>query len=119
MTPGYQNFTAWKKSMELVKAVYVLTSKFPKNEIYGLISQMQRCAVSIPSNIAEGYRRGSKPEFMRFLRIAYGSGGELETQLQIVGMLNFVSVKEAQGVTSLLDEVMKLLNTMIKNPKIS
>ena len=80
---------------------------------------MQRSAVSIPSNIAEGYRRGSKQEFAHFLRISYGSGGELETQIKIAQMLYLPDNKDTNYADELLNEVMKLLNVMIKNPKIS
>ncbi len=69
--------------MSLVVEVYKLTKELPKSEVYGLASQMTRAAVSIPSNIAEGYRRGTKNEFHHFLTISYGSGAELETQLEI------------------------------------
>jgi len=103
--------------MDLVKIIYLLTATFPKSEMYSLTSQMQRSAVSIPSNVAEGYRRGSHAEFTRFLRIAYGSGGELETQIKIASMLEFGNKKIIDEAQYLLDEVMRLLNTMIKNSK--
>jgi four helix bundle protein len=78
---GYEKLIVWRKSMQLVREVYNLTRNFPKSETFGLTSQMNRAAVSIPSNIAEGYRRGSKKEFTHFLRNSYGSGAELETQV--------------------------------------
>jgi len=77
--------------MDLVVEIYKLTDRFPKSEIYGLISQMRRCAVSIPSNIAEGRKRGSRKEYHHFLTISYGSGAELETQLEIAERLKFNS----------------------------
>ncbi len=110
---GYRALTVWKKSIELVILVYKLTEDFPKSEIYGLISQMRRCAVSIPSNIAEGSRRKSKKDFTHFLTIAFGSGSELETQLEIVRKLPFGQMLDYSKIESLLSEVMKMLNKMI------
>jgi len=103
--------------MELVVAVYELTEKFPKSEIYGIISQMRRAAVSIPSNIAEGRRRGSKKDFRQFLIIAYGSGAELETQIEIAKRLSFCEKLDYNKVDSLLVEVMKMLNKMLSSLK--
>ncbi len=101
--------------MSLVIAVYALTEHFPKSELYGLSSQMRRCAVSIPSNIAEGRRRGHKAEFRQFLYIAYGSGAELETQLEITQRLNFGKELDRETATNLLIKIMKMLNAMLEN----
>ena len=103
----------WQKAMDLVVAVYVLTDLFPKNELYGLISQIRRCSVSIPSNIAEGRRRGSKKDYQHFLIIAYGSGAELETQIEISKRLSFGKNLEYTKADALLNEVMRMLNKMI------
>jgi len=105
----------WQKSIELVGEIYKLTSEFPKSEIYGLMSQMRRSAVSVPSNIAEGYRRGSKSDFRRFLSIAFGSGAELETQIEIAKMQNYLSVDNYYKIDKMLEEIMKMLNKMISN----
>jgi len=91
---SYKDLIVWQKAMDLVVAVYVLTDLFPKNELYGLISQIRRCSVSIPSNIAEGRRRGSKKDYQHFLIIAYGSGAELETQIEIAKDLRFIKEVE-------------------------
>ncbi|GAJ04402.1 unnamed protein product, partial [marine sediment metagenome] len=80
--------------MELVVEIYKLTDKFPRSELYGLTSQKRRAAVSIPSNIAEGYVRKHRQEYIQFLRIAFGSGGELETQVIIAKRLKFASTKD-------------------------
>ncbi|PIR88665.1 MAG: four helix bundle protein [Candidatus Harrisonbacteria bacterium CG10_big_fil_rev_8_21_14_0_10_44_23] len=80
---SYKDLIVWQKSMNLVTEIYKLSKTFPKSEIFGLTSQIKRSAVSIPSNIAEGSRRGSKKNFRHFLLNAYGSGAELETQLDI------------------------------------
>lgn len=87
----YQNLIAWQKSMNLVEKVYSLTSTFPTKEQYGLTSQINRCAVSIPSNIAEGAGRNSKGEFNQSLGIATGSLFELHTQLLISSRVKYVS----------------------------
>ena len=79
----HKKLDVWKYSMDLVVHVYKITSNFPKSEVYGLTSQMRRCAVSVPSNIAEGAARNSNKEYNRFLAIALGSLSELETQLLI------------------------------------
>ena len=99
--------------MDIVSEVYVITEKFPKGEIFGLVSQMRRCAVSIPSNIAEGRMRGTDKEFKQFLRIAYGSGSELNTQLEIAKRIGLISTELFQGIEGRLEEVMKMLNVFI------
>ena len=109
---SYQNLIVWQKAMNLVVAIYKLTDKFPKSEIYGLTSQMRRAAISIPSNIAEGRRRGHKKEFLHFLLNAYGSGAELETQLAIAKRIPKLKDLECDRTESLLEEVMKMLNTI-------
>jgi four helix bundle protein len=111
---SYRDLVVWKKATELVIQIYELTEKFPRSEIYGLTSQMRRTAISIPSNIAEGRRRGSKKEFLRFLLNAYGSGAELETQLEIAKKLSKTKNLDYNKVCSLLEEIMKMLNRMIK-----
>src|SRR3989344_1371719 len=107
---SYKDLIVWQKAMDLVVAVYVLTDLFPKNELYGLISQIRRCSVSIPSNIAEGRRRGSKKDYQHFLIIAYGSGAELETQIEISKRLSFGKNLEYTKADALLNEVMRMLN---------
>lgn len=98
--------------MDLVVEIYKLTEGFPKTEQYGIISQMRRAAVSIPSNIAEGRRRGSKKEFKQFLIIAYGSGAELETQIEITKRLNYADPTKYKNIDSLLSETMRMLNKL-------
>ena len=99
--------------MELVVEACNLTSKFPVEEKYGLISQIRRCSVSIPSNIAEGKRRGTYKEFRRCLLISFGSGSELETQIEIGKRLYYAKPEDYLEIESLLPEVMKILNKMI------
>ena len=116
---GYKDLIVWQRAIELVVAVYALTESFPKEEVYGLTSQMRRAAVSIASNIAEGRMRGTKKDFTNFLRIAFGSGAELETQVVVAKLLSKTKGSQYASVDSLLEEVMKMLNVMLKklNPK--
>ena len=111
---SYKDLIVWQRSIELVIAVYELTEDFPKEELYGLTSQMRRAAISIPSNIAEGRFRGTKKDFLQFLRIAYSSGAELETQLEIAKRLRQTKDFDYSKVDSLLLEIMKMLNTIIR-----
>jgi four helix bundle protein len=84
---SYKDLIVWQKAKDLAVLVYELTEEFPRSELYGLTSQMRRAVISIPSNIAEGRRRGHKKEFLHFLLNAYGSGAELETQIEIAKQL--------------------------------
>lgn len=109
---SYKDLTVWQKSMSLTTTVYEVTNRFPKEETYGIVSQMRRCAVSIPSNIAEGSRRRGN-DTKQFLRIAYGSGAESETQIEISRRLEFLSETSSKQLSECLTEVMKMLNVMI------
>ncbi len=108
----YKDLIVWQKSMELVTTIYKLTENFPRGELYGLVSQMRRSAVSIPSNIAEGRRRSTRKDYRQFLIIAYGSGAELETQIEIAKRLLFGKDLDHSKADGLLDEVMRMLNKM-------
>lgn len=110
---SYKELVVWKKSVEIVIEMYELTEDYPKSELYGLTSQMRRAAVSIPSNIAEGRRRGTRKDFRHFLLLAYGSGAELETQIEISKRLPFGNGLNFSQVEALLGEVMRMLNAMI------
>ncbi len=112
---SYRNLIVWQKAIKLVIAIYKLTETFPKSEVYGLTSQTRRAAVSIPSNIAEGSRRGSKKDFRHFVLNAYGSGAELETQIEIAKNLNFGSPTDYSEAESLLDETMRILNRLAQS----
>ncbi len=115
----YKDLIVWQRAMDLVTNIYTLTSKFPKEEMYGLTSQMRRCAVSIPSNIAEGRYRGFRKEYLQFLRIAYGSGAELETQIEISKRLAGTNHLDYAKCSALLDEVMRMLHVMLKKLSLS
>ena len=109
---NYKELIVWQKSMDLVKDIYLITNSFPAEEKYGLASQMRRCAVSIPSNIAEGYRRGTK-EYRHFLSISDGSSAELETQLLIAESLyQHIHYQKSYG---LIIEIQKMLSTIMRN----
>lgn len=110
---SYKDLIVWQKAMDLVVAVYELTDQYPKSEMYGLTAHTRKSAISIPSNIAEGKRRTSAKEFIRFLTIAYGSGAELETQIEIAKRLLFGKKLNYSTVDGLLNEVMRMLNKMI------
>ena len=114
---SYRDLTVWQKSIEMVVIIYEMTEEFPKGERYGLTSQMRRAAISIPSNIAEGRYRGGAKEFCYFLRIAFGSGAELETQIEISKRLPQTKRIDYSNVENLLQEVMKMLNVMISRLK--
>jgi len=114
---SHKDLIVWQKSMELVKEVYIATSQFPKDEMYGLASQMQRAAVAIPSNIAEGYMRGHRKEYAQFLSISLGSAAELETQVLICTTIHkFVHINFTK-IQLLLDEVLKMLFVMTNKIK--
>ena len=114
---SYKELIVWQKCIQLVKEIYILTSKFPPSEMYGLISQMRRCVVSIASNIAEGYGRNLIKEYIQFYSIAYGSALELETQLIIAKELKYANINEYEKADLLLQEVSRMLNAMRKSMK--
>ena len=109
----YKDLIVWQKAIELVVHIYELTDKFPREEIFGLTSQIRRAAVSIPSNIAEGKMRGGEIEFKRFLFIAFASGAELETQIIIAKKLPKTANLDYNKIDLNLSEVMKMLNKLV------
>ena len=106
---SFKQLIVWQKSMELAQFVYGVSKKLPREETYGLAGQMQRCAVSIPSNIAEGNKRATAKDYVQFLRVASGSAAELETQLLLVKDIYTVDVGRE---LLLLEEVQKMLQVM-------
>lgn len=107
-----------KKSMALVKEVYLVSAGLPNEEKFGLLSQIRRCAVSIPSNIAEGAGRNNKNEFYQFLGIAFGSTYELHTQLQLLIDLNFISEVKIVPLKELLAESQKMIYSLKESLKL-
>lgn len=112
MINSYKDLIVWQKSISLVREIYLITKSFPKDEQFGLISQLRRASVSIPSNIAEGYGRKTKNDRMQFYIIAYSSALEIETQLIISIQLGFLSAKNAEKAQGVLLEVLKMLNSL-------
>jgi len=114
----YRDLVAWQKAMDLVEGIYLATAEFPREERYGLSSQVRRAAVSVPSNIAGGQgRRTSDDEFVRFLQIAMGSLAELQTQLELAVRLRFLDQQRAIALQSSSDEVGRLLSGLVKSKK--
>ncbi len=111
---SYREMEVWRRGIELSVAIYKLTSGFPKEELYGLTSQMRRCSVSVASNIAEGYGRSSRGEFKHFLGISRGSTLELQTQLVIASKLGFGDTEHLVTAEGLADEVGKMIWALLK-----
>ncbi len=110
---SYRDLNIWKRTKSYAVLIYGVTEKFPPSELYGLTSQMRRAAISMPSNIAEGFRRSSKKEKLQFLRNAYSSGAELETQLEIVYELKYLNPETYRKLAEDLDEIMWMINKAI------
>ena len=110
---SYQDLVAWHKAMDLVAEIYRLSVTFPKEEVFGLTSQLRRAAVSIPSNIAEGQAKSSRGEFQLYLGHARDSLAELETQIMIARNLNYLSETEAVGLLEQAAEVGRILNGLL------
>jgi four helix bundle protein len=111
----YKDLLIWQKGILLVKIIYTNLESFPKDEIFGLQSQIKRAAVSIPSNIAEGWGRSSTISYIHFLKIARGSLYELETQIIIANELNFITQLNFNEITQIITEESKMLNAFIKS----
>jgi four helix bundle protein len=109
----YRDLIVWQRSMELCKRIYEITAGFPSEEKFGIVSQMRRAAVSIPSNISEGQGRLSTKEFRQFLGVARGSLRELETQTLISKDLEYAESKSASQALALMEEVSRMLNKLI------
>ncbi|MEJ5102889.1 four helix bundle protein [Chryseobacterium sp. MYb328] len=112
---NFKELLVWQKSIDFVTDIYKITDAFPKNEVYGLTSQIRRAAVSIPSNIAEGNSRRSKPDYLQFLKISRGSCAEVETQLVISKNLIFFSEEDYLKLNQEIIEITKMLNGLINS----
>jgi four helix bundle protein len=111
---SYKDLLIWQKGVQLSREVYLLTEKFPREEMYGLTSQMRRAAISIPSNIAEGRNRGTRKDFVQFLRISSGSLAELNTQIEIAKQLPKTQFHSYVEIEKLVGEISKMISSMIK-----
>jgi len=114
MVTSYKDLKVWQRSVELALSIYRLTKTFPAEERYGLTSQIQRAGVSVPSNIAEGYGRGTRKEYKQFLTIARGSTLEVQTQLIIENELGYCNLAALAQAESLSEEVSKMLYSLIQ-----
>lgn len=112
---NHRDLDVWKCAMDLSEDVYVLTSRFPKEEMYGLTSQSRRAAVSIVSNIAEGAARQTKKEFTQFIYCAVGSTAEIEAQLELAIRIGYISRQDAQGSLDKRESIVKMLYGLIKS----
>ena len=109
---GYRDLIVWQKAMDLVRHIYHLTVSFPGDEKFGLVSQIRRAAVSVPSNIAEGQARHTSQEFIQFISHAEGSLAEVDTQLTLSNQLGFCTGQQSVEVFSLIEEIRKMLMTL-------
>ena len=110
---GYKDLIAWQKSMALVEAVYKASSGFPNQERFGMTAQVRRSVVSIPSNIAEGYGRRTRADYVRFVDIARGSANEVETQLLLAIRLGFATPAKIEPVVVMVQEVQRILKGLV------
>ena len=107
---GYRDLVVWQKGIAIAKEIYLLTKQLPADEKFGLVSQMRRAAVSVPSNIAEGKARHTTGEFIQFISHAEGSVAELDTQLTLCQDLGLLTQKESTAAANLLEELRRMLN---------
>ena len=112
---SYQDLEVWQMAMTLAEDCYRLTGEFPREEIYGMTTQIRRAAVSIPANIAEGYGRDQPGYFVQFLKIAQGSARELETHLILAGRLRFISEAELPPVLDTCQRISKMLRSLVRS----
>ena len=117
MLKNYRDLKVWQKSYQLCLDIYKMTKRFPKEEKYGLTSQIRRAALSVPSNIAEGHGRKTTPDYIRSLYIAYGSNCELETQVLLSGDLGYMKAEEFNKLQASIGEVERMLKALIESLK--
>ena len=110
----YRDLNIWKVGIELVKDIYKSTEKFPKQEMYGIVSQMRRSAISIPSNVAEGFKRYHNKEYRQFLYVTLGSCAELETQVTIAKELKYIHADKEAILLEKLDHIGRMITNLLK-----
>jgi four helix bundle protein len=113
----HKDLRVWQQSIEMVTSIYLMTQSFPKEEMFGLVSQLRRASVSVPSNIAEGYARGTDKEKLHFLRISSGSMSEVETQLMLSLNLGYIDQEKYNKLSETVTSVWKQLNSLISSIK--
>jgi four helix bundle protein len=111
----YRDLIVWQKAMDLVETIYRTTSTFPREEIYGLTSQVRRAAISIPSNIAEGNGRNTTRDYVHFLGMAYGSVKEVETQVLIAERLQYINSSRSDELVRLTGEIARLISGLMNS----
>ena len=109
----HKDLIVWQKAILLTQVIYSLTKQFPRYEVFGLTNQIRRAVISVPSNIAEGFNRGSDKEFIYFLKVAKGSAAEVETQLIISKKLNYINDDDVKPALDLYNEIVRMLGTLI------
>lgn len=109
----HKDLIIWQKAILLTQVIYSLTKQFPRDEVFGLTNQIRRAVISVPSNIAEGFNRGSDKEFIYFLKVAKGSAAEVETQLIISKKLNYINDDDVKPALDLYNEIVRMLGTLI------
>jgi four helix bundle protein len=112
---SHRDLVAWQRAMDLVVAVYGMTSRWPKDELYGLTSQARRSAVSVPANIAEGYGRENLGSYIHFLKMAQGSLKELETHIEVAARIELINVEQCQVRLAEADTVGRILHKLIRS----
>ncbi len=116
---GFEDLIGWQKGMGLVESVYRLTARFPAEERYGLTSQLRRAAVSVPSNVAEGYGRRTRADYVRFLDVARGSANEIQTQLVLCQRLGLASQDQIHEPLEQVKEVQRILKGLVRSLELS
>ena len=109
----HKDLIVWQKAILLTQVIYSLTKQFPRDEVFGLTNQIRRAVISVPSNIAEAFNRGSDKEFIYFLKVAKGSAAEVETQLIISKKLNYINDDDVKPALDLYNEIVRMLGTLI------
>ena len=117
MLRSYRDLVVWQRALELAVLIYGFSEGFPRNEVYGLTAQLRRASVSVPSNIAEGYGRGSRKEYIQFLSIAQGSLKEIETQAILAQRLNYSTSTQTEKLLANSEVVGKMLGSLIRSLK--
>lgn len=110
---SFKQLFIWQKGVDIVKEVYRLSRDFPREELYGLTMQMRRAGISIPSNVAEGFKRNHNKEYRQFLHIALGSAAELETQLIVAQELGFLAEENLNGLLDKLDHLSRMISSLL------
>ncbi|HEY0663963.1 MAG TPA: four helix bundle protein [Thiobacillaceae bacterium] len=112
---SYRDLSVWQLAMQLTESVYAVTRSFPQIELYALANQLQRAAVSIPSNIAEGHTRNTTRDYLRFVSIAMGSLAEVETQIELAARLNYLGIEQRDALFTTTDELGRMLQGLRKS----